>query len=120
NILTLMKEPHEHTTQNSFGSAAWGDAAVICPWTMYIAYGDKRILEEQYDSMKAWVSYIKEQGDSPYLWNTGFHFGDWLALDAKADSYIGATDRAYIATAFYAYSTSLVKKTAGVLNRQED
>lgn len=103
-----------------FSSAAWGDAAVICPWTVYIAYGDKRILEEQYESMKAWISYIKSQGDDPYLWNTGFHFGDWLALDSKPDSYIGATDRSYIATAFYAYSTSLVKKTAKILGQAED
>ncbi|MCJ7843201.1 glycoside hydrolase family 78 protein [Lederbergia sp. NSJ-179] len=103
-----------------FSAAAWGDAAVICPWTIYIAYGDKRILAEQYESMKAWISYIKSQGDDPYLWNTGFHFGDWLALDSKPDSYIGATDKSYIATAFYAYSTSLVKKTAKILGQDED
>ncbi|GGF99150.1 family 78 glycoside hydrolase catalytic domain [Paenibacillus abyssi] len=103
-----------------FNSAAWGDAAVICPWTIYLCYGDKRILEEQYDSMKAWVDYIRGQGEHEYLWNTGFHFGDWLALDSKPDSYIGATDRDYIATAFYAYSVSLMQKTAAVLGNTED
>ncbi|OMF27578.1 alpha-L-rhamnosidase [Paenibacillus sp. FSL H8-0548] len=101
-------------------SAAWGDAAVICPWTIYVCYGDKRILEEQYDSMKAWVSYIQRQGENEFLWNTGFHFGDWLGLDAKSGDYVGATDRDFIATAFYAYSVSLVKKTADVLNEAED
>ncbi|OXM82712.1 alpha-L-rhamnosidase [Paenibacillus rigui] len=101
-------------------SAAWGDAAVICPWTLYVVYGDKRILEEQYASMQAWVNYIRNQGDHPYLWNTGFHFGDWLGLDSKPDSYIGATDRDLIATAFYAYSMSLLLKTAAVLGREED
>lgn len=101
-------------------SAAWGDAAVICPWTMYLCYGDKRILEEQYDSMKAWVEYIRNQGDHEFLWNTGFHFGDWLGLDAKPDSYVGATDKDYIATAFYAYSVSLLQKAASVLQKTED
>lgn len=120
NVLGEMEEPHENTNQQPFSSSAWGDAAVINPWTLYIAYGDKRILEEQYGSMKAWISYIKNQGDHPYLWNTGFHFGDWLALDAKPDSYVGATDRPYIATAFFAYSTSLVKKTAKLLGNEED
>lgn len=115
-----MEEPHENTEQKPFSSAAWGDAAVICPWTLYIAYGDERILAEQYDSMKSWISYIKKQGDHPFLWNTGFHFGDWLALDSKPDSYIGATDRPYIATAFFAYSTSLVKKTAKILGYEDD
>jgi len=104
----------------AYSSAAWGDAAVICPWTIYLSYGDKRILEEQYDSMKAWVEYMRSQGDNEFLWNTGFHFGDWLGLDSKPDSYIGATDRDYIATAFYAYSTSLLQKTASVLGKAED
>ncbi len=103
-----------------FSSAAWGDAAVICPWTIYVCYGDTRILESQYESMKAWVAYIRRQGDKEYLWNTGFHFGDWLALDAKENSYLGATDTDYVATAFYAYSVSIMQKTAAVLQRNED
>ncbi|MGZ7445935.1 family 78 glycoside hydrolase catalytic domain [Paenibacillus sp. TH7-28] len=103
-----------------YGSAAWGDAAVICPWTLYQCYGDIRVLETQYPSMKAWVEYIRAQGDDEFLWNTGFHFGDWLGLDAKENSYIGATPKDLIATAFYAYSTELLAKTAAVLGKNED
>ncbi|MDR6884790.1 family 78 glycoside hydrolase catalytic domain [Bacillus sp. 3255] len=101
-------------------SAAWGDAAVICPWTVYQYYGDKRLLAEQYDSMKGWVSYIRSQGEKEFLWNTGFHFGDWLALDAKENSYVGATPVALIATAYYAYSTRMVRDAARVLGHEED
>jgi alpha-L-rhamnosidase len=101
-------------------SAAWGDAAVICPWTVYLSYGDKRLLEEQYSSMKAWVEYIRVQGNKEYLWNTGFHFGDWLALDSKEDSYFGATPNEFVATAYYAYSTKLLRDTATVLNKTDD
>lgn len=106
--------------ENSHSSAAWGDAAVICPWTIYQCYGDKRILEQQYSSMQGWVEYIRRQGTDEFLWNTGFHFGDWLGLDAKQGSYIGATERDYIATAFYAYSAQLMKQTAEVLGRTGD
>ncbi|WP_029192775.1 family 78 glycoside hydrolase catalytic domain [Paenibacillus harenae] len=106
--------------ENEHSSSAWGDAAVICPWTIYLCYGDKRILEEQYESMKAWVTYIRRQGDNEYLWNTGFHFGDWLGLDAKSGDYIGATDKDLIATAFYAYSVSLLQKTANTLGKTDD
>ncbi|WP_281890950.1 alpha-L-rhamnosidase [Paenibacillus sp. YYML68] len=106
--------------EEDHSSSAWGDAAVICPWTLYVCYGDVRILEEQYESMKAWVEYIRNQGDNEYLWNTGFHFGDWLGLDAKEDSYEGATPKDLIATAFYAYSTKLVKETAQILSHTED
>lgn len=106
--------------KDQHSSAAWGDAAVINPWTIYLVYGDTRLLSEQYDSMKAWVEYIRSQGENEFLWNTGFHFGDWLALDAKEDSYVGATDRDYIATAFYAHSVSLLQKAAEVLNKTDD
>ncbi|NQX57849.1 alpha-L-rhamnosidase [Paenibacillus qinlingensis] len=106
--------------EKDHSSAAWGDAAVICPWTLYQVYGDQRVLEEQYDSMKGWITYIREQGENEYLWQTGFHFGDWLGLDAKEGSYVGATPKDLIATCFYAYSTSLFVKTAQVLGREED
>ena len=101
----------------SYSSSAWGDAATICPWTIYLCYGDKRILEEQYESMKMWVEYIREQGENEYLWNTGFHFGDWLGLDSKPDSYVGATPKDFIATAFYAYSTEILASTAKIINK---
>jgi len=102
------------------GSAAWGDAATICPWTLYECYGDTRVLEAQFPSMKAWVEYIRAQGDNEYLWNTGFHFGDWLGLDAKENSYVGATPKDLIATAFYAHSTGLTAKAAEVLGYEEE
>lgn len=102
------------------GSAAWGDAAVICPWVMYLHYGDKQLLQAQYSSMKAWVDYIYNQGNNRYLWNTGFHFGDWLALDAKENSYMGATPTDLVATSYFAYSTRIVRDTAVVLGQVED
>jgi len=104
---------------DSFSSSAWGDAAVICPWTLYLCFGDVKILKDQYESMKAWVEYIRKHSGNG-LWNTGFHFGDWLGLDSKEDSYTGATAKDFISTAFYAYSTGLLVKAAKVLGYLED
>ncbi len=42
------------------GSAGWGDAAVIVPWEIYRAYGERRLLEEQWVSMVAWLSYVED------------------------------------------------------------
>ncbi|PFO06312.1 alpha-L-rhamnosidase [Bacillus sp. AFS076308] len=106
--------------EGGVGSAAWGDAATIIPWTMYQTYGDKRLLAEQYDSMKAWVEYIRRQGKNEYLWNTGFHFGDWLALDAKENSFVGATPKDFIATVFYAHSTRILRDAAEVLGKADE
>ncbi len=98
-------------------SAAWGDAACICPFEMYLAYGDERILKECFPMMKRWVDYLRTAGPEEYLWLGGDHFGDWLALDAGEDSYVGATSNDLIASAYYAYSTSLLVKAGRVLGK---
>ncbi|QJD82789.1 glycoside hydrolase family 78 protein [Cohnella herbarum] len=103
-----------------YDSSAWSDAAVIVPWTMYLCYGDKRLLETQYESMRSWVEFIRAQGSDEYLWNTGFHFGDWLALDGPGDQVAGATTKELIATAFYAYSTGLLAEAAEALGKSDD
>lgn len=112
--------PETERVEQKTASSAWGDAACICPWTLYEIYGDKRILTEQYQSMKDWVEYIRAQGENEYLWETGFHFGDWLALDAPENSNIGLTAKEYIATAFFAYSTRILRDTAEILDRDDD
>ncbi len=102
-------------------SAAWGDVAVILPWTMYLSYGDKRILEEQYSSMARWVEYARGRASEDYIWDGDFHFGDWLAFATNRSDYPGATTgKDLIATAFFAHSTDLLRRTAEVLGKQED
>lgn len=98
-------------------SAAWGDAAVICPWQVYLAYGNMGILERQFSCMCGWVDYITGATKDAYLWTGGEHCGDWLGLDAPAGSYRGSSREDFIASAFYAYSTSLVIKVGRVLGR---
>lgn len=102
---------------NGSSSAAWGDAAVICPWQLYVSYGNKQILEEQFSSMQKWIDYLRAQGNREELWNTGEHYGDWLGLDAPYGSYKGSTSEALIATAYFAYSTSLFVKAGNVLGK---
>lgn len=98
-------------------SAGWGDAAVICPWQIYLTYGNKDILEEQFESMKKWVDYITNETKDRYLWTGGVHFGDWLGLDNPAGSYRGASREDLIASAFYAYSTEILIKAGKVLGK---
>ncbi|HDR8061135.1 TPA: alfa-L-rhamnosidase, partial [Bacillus cereus] len=101
-------------------SGGWGDAAIICPWVHYLHYGDVSILKEQYESMKKYIDYIRSQGENEYIWDTGYHLGDWLALDTKPDVFEGGTDKHFIATAFYAYSTALLRKVAEILGENTD
>jgi alpha-L-rhamnosidase len=131
------------------GSAGWGDAAVIVPWTLYECYGDQRVLEEQYASMKAWVEYMRKQAKKQpwmrrinplswsnrekrpyqaYLWDTGFHFGEWLEPDEGLfgpKMAIGILKRMLfsaplVATAYFAHSTHLLAETARALGKDDD
>lgn len=109
-----------HVIPNIFddmgGSSAWSDAAVICPWEIYRTYGDKAVLEEQFDSMKAWIDWMRERSENGRR-SGGFHFGDWLGLDSPEGSYKGSTPEDLIATAYYKYSTELFIKAAHALGR---
>ncbi len=102
-------------------SAGWADAAVIVPWTVYLSYGDTRVLEEQYPSMKAWVDYMARRAGDTFFWNTDFTFGDWLAFATTRSDYPGATtDKDLISQAYFARSTDLVRQTATLLGKTED
>jgi len=106
---------------NAGGSTGWADAATIIPWNMYLAYGDKRILETQFNSMKAWVGYM-EKASKDYLWNTGFHFGDWLFFRPfdDNDGRSAVTDKYMIAQCFFANSVQIMINTAKVLGKNDD
>lgn len=104
------------------GAAAWSDAATIIPWTVYQVYGDKEMLKEQYPMMRQWVDYIHARVSENGLWQTGFQYGDWLALDIESGSTdrTGGTDRYLVANAYYAYSTRIVRDAAEELGYKED
>ncbi len=118
-VLTDLSEK-EPMFGGGHSSTGWGDAAVVCPWTVYLQYADLALLREQYPSMKAWVEYIRANAEQGLVWNSGFHFGDWVALDAKEGSYFGATPNDLTATAFYAYSTGLLAGSAEALGESAD
>ena len=104
-----------------YSSSAWSDVAVIVPWVVYQIYGDKGILEENWKCMHEWVDYIKNNCGENGLWQTGFQYGDWLALDKEESAdRTGATDKYMIANAYYLYVTELVKKTAEVLGKADE
>ena len=103
------------------GATGWADVATIIPWNMYLAYGNKKILEQQFPSMKAWVEYMHHQSKND-LWNTGAHFGDWLFYSPPDDNggRAAVTDKYFIAQCFYAHSTQLLINAAKVLGKEED
>ena len=103
-------------SQGIHSAAAWADVAVILPWTLYLTYGDTQILKDQFDSMKAWIDFMRDHAKD-YIWNYKLQFGDWVALDAEDGSYWGATPNDLTCTAYFAYSTGLFVKICKALHR---
>lgn len=125
NILGKIIEVTGQRGDGHYGSCAWGDAAVVIPWTLYMYYGDKAMLEAQFENMHTWVDYIKRQDDKycdgKRLWTCGFHFADWLALDNPVEgSNFGGTEGFYVASAYYYYSAMLTAKAARALGRDTE
>lgn len=90
------------------GNSGWGDACVILPWTLYEAYADKTVLEDNYAMMADWICYYTAKAGNARLLPADA-YGDWLAVET--------TPGDVTATAFYAYSTSLMAKISEVLGK---
>ena len=115
---------HDRNVGNpSDGGPAWADAGVICPWTIYLCYGDTGLLAEHYDSMRRFVDsmkaaapdFIRSHPDR-VPWGG---FGDWLALDGSKGCE-GLTPKDLIGTAFFAHCARLMQRIATVLGKLED
>lgn len=104
-------------------ACVWGDASCIIPWNLYLFYGDKSILKDQFVSMRSWVDYITKVDGDNHGWRYVFHYGDWLALDNPvqgAEQVMGATDEEFIANLYYAISAGIVAKAARVLGYADE
>jgi len=98
-------------TMGGNGVPAWGDAGVICPWTIYEVYGDKRILEQHLPAMTKWIDYLQQHSDNLIRdRDRGNDYGDWLSIGAN-------TPKDLIGTAFFAYSTHLLAKSYRAVGR---
>jgi alpha-L-rhamnosidase len=103
---------------------AWSDATVICPWTNYLVYGDKKIIADNYDVLVRYVQHLEDISRPHGLIRSHpaakewAGFGDWLSTDTP--DVFGTTRKDLIGTAFFAYSTRLLGKIARALSKTED
>jgi alpha-L-rhamnosidase len=115
------------------GSAGWADAIVMVPWMMSRIYRDDGVLAELWPAMVRWVeyaAYAARSNRSPeratarpdaapheaYLWDTGFHWGEWLEPGGGE----WKADQGHVATAFLHHSASLVAQIGRVLGHDDD
>lgn len=138
-IANISPTPGPEATSAEFmaftnGSAGWGDAIVMVPWEAYLATGDAAILAENWEAMKRWLGFVRTAAETrrhaaraaqapfpaaheKYLWDTGFHFGEWMEPDGPEPDLFAArtADNGIVATAYYRHTTDLMARIASIL-----
>lgn len=127
----VLPAPWDHMQ----GSSGWAEAIVIVPWELYRAYGDKGVLAETYPAMQRWLDYCIGQAATrrhealaqrrpeaaeheQYLWDTGYHWGEWLEPDESGHDAFG--EEGIVATAYFYRAADLMTTIATVLGRADD
>lgn len=102
-------------------SPGWSEAGIICPYTIYKAYGDTRIISRSWPNMIAYMDFLEKKSSQTYVFKEGSFedispkggFGDWLSVGKK-------TPPDMLATMYYAYIASMMSEMAQAIGRFED
>jgi alpha-L-rhamnosidase len=96
------------------GAPGWGDAGVIVPWTTWVQYGNKDVIERNWDSMQRWMEFIQSRNpDFIRRKGVGPNFADWLAPDQH-------TDKDLLATAYWALIANMMSEMAHAAGKEAD
>lgn len=96
------------------GAPGWGDAGVIVPWTTWLQYGDKAVIEKYWDAMQRWMDFIQTRNPDFIRKNgVGPNFADWLAPDPN-------TNKDLLATAYWALIANMMSQMAHATGKEAD
>jgi alpha-L-rhamnosidase len=96
------------------GAPGWGDAGVIVPWTTWVQYGDKSVIEQNWEAMQRWMEFIQSRNPDFIRKNgVGPNFADWLAPDPN-------TDRDLLATAYWALTANMMSEMARATGKEAE
>lgn len=102
-----------------FESAEWGSAAVQLPWFLYRWYGDRDILDRQFETMARYTRYLASTRNTEGLARAGL--GDWYDWTPEK-GHAGAaqlTPPELTATAMLFDDARIVADVAGLLGKEE-
>ncbi len=93
--------------------AGWSDAIVWVPYEMYRVTGNKLVLRENFGAMTRFCDNLIATANSkgtPWLLDTGFHFGEWLIPSEPVGGFDICKQSAFYVAPMFAYM-SMVKMT---------
>ena len=105
--------PFAHGKPGATFGTAWTDAGVICPWTMATVYGDRRLVERHWESMKRFMDWRARLDPRLEGVAAGNEWGDWLNVDET-------TPTAFIDLCEHAQSARMMTQMAFMLGRGDE
>jgi alpha-L-rhamnosidase len=113
-LFSMSENRAEAWTDGIVGAPGWGDAGVIVPWTTWVQYGDKAVIEDNWDAMERWMQFIQSRNPDFIRKNgVGPNYADWLAPDTN-------TDRSLLATAYWALIANMMSQMASAIGKDKD
>ncbi|MDQ3277114.1 MAG: glycoside hydrolase family 78 protein [Bacteroidota bacterium] len=88
----------------------WTSTIAIIPWNLYLFYGDRKALADNYGHIKKYVDHIDELFPSGL---TSWGLGDWIPVKSKAKVELTST-------AYYYTDVTILAKAAKLFGRSED
>ena len=110
-----VDEPEDPPSDSdSIGAPGWGDAGVIVPWTTWMQYGDRAVIEQNWNAMQRWMEFIQSRNPDFLRKNgVGPNFADWLAPDQR-------TNKDLLATAYWALIANMMSQMAHAVGKEAD
>ncbi len=113
------------------GGPMWSGFTVTLPWHLYLQYGDKRTLEQNYPMMRRWLDfaetktvdhvleYYKSFGMTMGEWN---YLGDWVAPRRPGQPEMGRDTQSarLINNLHYLYTLQIMSRIAAILDKGDD
>jgi alpha-L-rhamnosidase len=103
------------------GAAGWADAGIVIPWTIWRVYNDKRIIEQHYRAMVAWLDSIERANPDGVRRNElGNNYGDWLCIPSDTTFRTQSPMKTLLATAYWADDAAKLSRMAREVGRKND
>jgi hypothetical protein len=99
-------------------SPEWGSAIVLVPWLCYQRYGERKIIEDNYDAMRRYVDYLGTRANEAGIIDYGL--GDWYDIGPGDPGFSKLTSKALTATAIYYADLLVMRATATLLGKSAD
>jgi alpha-L-rhamnosidase len=88
----------------------WTSSIAVIPWNIYLFYGDKKLLADNYENIKRYVDHITDiSPDGLTTWG----LGDWVPVKSKAPVELTST-------CYYYADVMILAKAAALFGKKQD